>query len=115
MRWQVTERRLRRTSVFLVLLCLAMLVTGLTVLEPHLDGYVFLAWWFLCFVLTLAAALAALVDILVLRNIGRALDGEFRSGVHSKKRRTDGRDDKTPPDSRAGQGGSTPRPRDQAR
>jgi len=46
-----------------------MLIWGQTVLRPHLDGnaFLFLAYWFVCFVLTLAAIAVALLDIRITR------------------------------------------------
>ena len=71
--WQRTERRLRLSSIVQVLLSLAMLLAGIFLIEPWLEGLLFLAWWFLCFLLALSALLCALLDFLILRRVKRAL------------------------------------------
>jgi membrane protein implicated in regulation of membrane protease activity len=69
--------------------CLAvasgLLIWGQTVLEPILKGVMFLAYWFACFVFTVAAIVIALLDIRAVRRrireeqqklIERTLSGE---------------------------------------
>ena len=50
-------------------LAAGMLIWGQTVLRPYLDhrAFLFLAYWFVCFVLTLVAIAVALLDIRITR------------------------------------------------
>jgi hypothetical protein len=44
-----------------------LLIWGQTILRPYLDGMVFLVYWFICFLLTIAAIVIALLDIRAVR------------------------------------------------
>ena len=61
--------------------CLAvaagMLIWGQTVLKPHLDGLLFLFYWFVCFLFTFAAIIIALLDVRAVRRRTRAEQQEL--------------------------------------
>ena len=44
-----------------------MLIWGQTLLRPYLEGMFFLLYWFICFVMTIAAIIIALLDIRAVR------------------------------------------------
>ncbi|MDB6029145.1 MAG: hypothetical protein JWM68_5368 [Verrucomicrobiales bacterium] len=51
---------------------LLMLILGQTVLDSRLDGTLFIRYWLICFSLTGAAALVALMDILMIKRETKA-------------------------------------------
>jgi hypothetical protein len=66
----LTSADARRRWLGMVCLGLAagLLIWGQTVLKPHLEGILYLAYWALCFLLTICAVVIALWDVRVLRN-----------------------------------------------
>ena len=58
-----TDEWRRWLGLFFLALAGAMVVWGQTLLRPRLAGLVFLAYWLGCFLLTLAAMAAALLDV----------------------------------------------------
>lgn len=53
--------------MFCLAVAAGMLIWGQTVLEPHLKGVMFLAYWLACFTFTVAAIVIALLDIRAVR------------------------------------------------
>ena len=66
----LTPADARRRWLGMVCLGLAagLLIWGQTVLKPHLEGFVYLVYWGLCFFFTFCAVIIALWDLRVLRN-----------------------------------------------
>ncbi len=54
-------------GVFFLTVAAGMLIWGQTILEPHLEGVMFLIYWFLCFLFTALAIATALLDVRALR------------------------------------------------
>lgn len=54
-------------GMFCLLVAGGMLIWGLTVLRPHLRGWGFVAYWFVCFGFTVGAMGFALLDLWVIR------------------------------------------------
>jgi hypothetical protein len=65
------DARRRWFGVFFLILAVGMLIWGQTVLEPHLQGVVYLVYWFGCFLMTLIAVVIALLDVRALRRHSR--------------------------------------------
>ncbi len=56
---------------------LLMLILGQTVLQSRLEGRVYIRYWLICFALTGAAALVALVDLLIIKRETKAEQKEL--------------------------------------
>ena len=54
-----------------------MLILGQSVLKSKLDGRVYIRYWLICFALTGAAALVALVDLLIIKRETKAEQKEL--------------------------------------
>src|SRR5882724_7228505 len=61
----------RWLGIVFLTVAVAMLVAGLTFLEPHLKKVDFLVYWLVCFVFTGLAAITALWDAYVVRRASR--------------------------------------------
>src|SRR6266700_3273309 len=59
--------RRRILGIAFLLLSAGLLLSGLTVLKPKLDGAAFLVFWFACFLFTVAAMMIALMDLQAIR------------------------------------------------
>jgi hypothetical protein len=57
----------RILGIAFLLLSGGLLLLGLTVLKPKLDGAAFLIYWFACFLFTFAAMIVALLDVQAIR------------------------------------------------
>ena len=57
------DSRRRKFGVICLAVPAAMLILGQTAFKSSLDGAAFLAYWFICFLFTLAAMFIALLDI----------------------------------------------------
>jgi|ERR1043166_1926194 hypothetical protein len=57
----------RILGIAFLLLSGGLLLFGLTVFKPKLDGTAFLIYWFACFLFTVAAMLVALLDLQAIR------------------------------------------------
>jgi hypothetical protein len=62
-----TDARRRWLGLMCLGLAAALLIWGQTVLKPHLDGWLYLIYWSLCFLFTIGAIIIALIDIRTLR------------------------------------------------
>jgi hypothetical protein len=56
---------------FCLAMAFGMLVWGQTVLSPHLKGVPFLIYWLFCFLFTVGAMIAALLDLRATRQRSR--------------------------------------------
>ena len=65
------DARRRWFGVFFLIVAVGMLIWGQTVLEPHLNGWAFLLYWFGCFAATMTAIVIALLDVRALRRHSR--------------------------------------------
>jgi MFS family permease len=79
-----TDARRRWFGLLLLGVAAGMLIWGETILKPVLSGWMFMAYWGLCFLITFATILVALIDIRAVRRrtreeqrrlIERTLDG----------------------------------------
>jgi hypothetical protein len=70
-----TDARRRWLGLFCLAVAFGMLVWGQTVLKPHLAGWGYLGYWFVCFFFTIAAIWIALLDV---RAIRRRIRNEHR-------------------------------------
>ena len=61
----------RACGTALIIVCCLMVVLGTTVLSDQLHGPQYLLYWSWCFLITLLAALAALLDLLLVRRAGQ--------------------------------------------
>ena len=91
------DARRRWFGVFFLILAVGMLIWGQTVLEPHLQGVVFLLYWFGCFLLTLIAIGIALLDMRALRRHSREeqrelIERTLSRGERDKSEPPEGRD-----------------------
>ena len=77
-RWQIA---LRIVGAILLTVCAFMVVLGSTILTPQLQGPQFLLYWTWCTLLTLAAIIIALWDMLLVR---RALKRTHREIFHKE-------------------------------
>jgi hypothetical protein len=79
------ERSRRKTMAISVLIAVAMLVAGLTVLRPWLNPHEhpwrFIFFWFACAWETILVLLLALLDLLLLRAQARAARRAFQEEV----------------------------------
>jgi len=79
------ERSRRKTMAISVLVAVAMLVAGLTVLRPWLNPHEhpwrFIFFWFACAWETILVLLLALLDLLLLRAQARAARRAFQEEV----------------------------------
>lgn len=66
MRLNATVRR-RWLGAVVLLIALLMLILGETALQSRLHDFVFLAYWFICFALTVTAIVVAMLDARVMR------------------------------------------------
>lgn len=57
----------RILGIAFLLLSGGLLLLGLTVFKPKLDGTAFLIYWFACFLFTIGAMLVALLDLQAIR------------------------------------------------
>jgi hypothetical protein len=57
----------RILGIAFLLLSGGLLLFGVTVFKPKLDGTAFLIYWFACFLFTVAAMLVALLDLQAIR------------------------------------------------
>jgi len=63
-----TAEALRRWwGAFSLAVASGMLIWGQTILAPHLKGLVFLIYWAVCFLFTMAAIFIALIDLRAIR------------------------------------------------
>ncbi len=91
-RWQIA---LRIVGAILLTVCALMVVLGSTIFAQQLQGPQFLLYWTWCTLLTFAAILIALGDMLLVRRASKRTHRElFRQefmssnlGVKSRKRR----------------------------
>jgi hypothetical protein len=78
------ERSRRKTMALSLLVAVAMLIAGLTVLRPWLNPHEhpgrFILFWFACAWDTLLVLLLALLDLLLVRAQSRAARQAFRDG-----------------------------------
>ena len=65
------QRIVRTLGSMLLTACALMLVLGLTVLADRLHGPRFALYWSWCFLLTVAAIVVALVDMLLIRRASK--------------------------------------------
>lgn len=91
------DARRRWFGVFFLILAAGMLIWGQTVLEPHLQGVVFLLYWFGCFLMTLIAIGIALLDMRALRRHSREeqrelIERTLSRGERDKSEPPEGRD-----------------------
>jgi hypothetical protein len=63
--------RLRRLSVLMLASAGVFLVSGLTLLDGRLRGWVFIVYWLACFGLAFLALIAAFLDLLLVRRAAR--------------------------------------------
>ena len=54
-------------GAFCLAVAAGMLIWGQTVLVPYLKGLIFIIYWFICFLFTIAAILVALIDLRAIR------------------------------------------------
>jgi len=74
---------LRRLSVTLLAVAVAMLIGGFTFLEPRLRGMAFAIYWLGCFAVAGLASIVALLDLLVIRRDARkAQHGLIEDSFH---------------------------------
>ncbi|MGD1020658.1 MAG: hypothetical protein ABSA12_15190 [Verrucomicrobiia bacterium] len=73
-RWQIA---LRIVGAVLLTLCALMVVLGSTVLAPQLQGPRFLLYWTWCTLLTFAAIIIALWDMLLVRRASKRTQREL--------------------------------------
>ncbi len=66
------DMRRRWFGLFFLVVAASMLIWGETILRPWLVGYVFIAYWLICFVMTGLAILVALLDLRATRQRSRA-------------------------------------------
>ena len=57
----------RWLGTFCLALAAGLLIWGQTVLKPHLEGVLYLVYWSLCFLFTIAAIFIALLDVRAVR------------------------------------------------
>ena len=87
--------RHRKLGALALLIALAMLIAGVTVLNPRLEAATFLVYWLACLVLTVFALFTALIDMRVVRHRIREeqrdlLEGaleDIQKEARSKRRR----------------------------
>jgi hypothetical protein len=73
-RWQIA---LRIVGATLLTVCALMVVLGSTILAPQLQGPQFLLYWIWCSLLTLAAIIIALWDMLLVRRASKRIHREL--------------------------------------
>lgn len=61
------ERRLRYYSLILLALAVAMLLSGLSFLEPYLAGWIFVVYWLVCLALTCGVIVVAMLELRAIR------------------------------------------------
>ena len=61
------DRHRRKLGILCLAVPAGMVVLGQTILKPRLDGLAFLAYWFICFLFTIAAIFIALLDLRAVR------------------------------------------------
>lgn len=61
----------RWLGAFCLAVAAGLLIWGQTVLQPHLRGFWFVAYWAFCFLFTLAAIVIALLDVRAVRRRAR--------------------------------------------
>ncbi len=66
MNWNAKARR-RWFGALCLLTAIAMLIAGETLLDEHLGGIWFVGYWFACFMFTILAICAAMLDARALR------------------------------------------------
>lgn len=67
---RVIERR-RWFGLFFLISACGMMIWGFTLLDPHLRGWWYVAYWTACMILTLLALATALLDLLLVRQASR--------------------------------------------
>jgi sterol desaturase/sphingolipid hydroxylase (fatty acid hydroxylase superfamily) len=73
-RWQIA---LRIVGAILLFVCALMVILGSTVLAPQLQGPRFLLYWTWCTLLTLAAIIISLWDMLLVRRASKRTQREL--------------------------------------
>lgn len=73
-RWQVA---LRIVGAILLFVCALMVILGSTVLAPQLHGPQYLLYWIWCTLLTIAAVIIALWDMLLVRRASKRTHREL--------------------------------------
>ncbi|HVM62754.1 MAG TPA: hypothetical protein VMV72_17965 [Verrucomicrobiae bacterium] len=73
-RWHIT---LRIVGAILLTACALMVILGATVLANRLEGLQFLVYWTWCMLLTIAAVIIALWDLLLIRRISKRTHREL--------------------------------------
>ena len=61
------QKQLRRCSLVLLASVLAMLVSGLSFLKPHLVGWIFVVYWLVCLALTCTVIIVTLLELRAIR------------------------------------------------
>lgn len=78
-------------GAFCLAVAAGMLIWGQTVLVPYLKGMVFLIYWFICFLFTIAAIFIALFD---LRSIRQRVRNEHTELIEKTLREIETGDEK---------------------
>jgi hypothetical protein len=64
------KRIVRAAGTILITACAGMVVLGVTVLSDQLQGPRYVLYWSWCFLITAAALLVALIDMVMIRRAG---------------------------------------------
>lgn len=104
-----TKTRRRWFGALCLLVAITMLVAGETVLQGRLGALAYLAWWLGCFVVTVLAACAALLDARAVRqessDAQRALFESTLEKIREEKaRKASGSNIQAPSDEHSAQG-----------
>ena len=67
----------RWLGTFFLIMAAGLLIWGQTVLQPVLAGFGFIAYWTTCFIFTLLAIIAALLDVHAMRRHAREAQREL--------------------------------------
>jgi hypothetical protein len=79
----------RTVGVILISTCVAMVILGVTVFSDELQGPQYALYWSWCFLITAAALLVALCDMVFIRRASRQRRHElFRQQFATKNSRT---------------------------
>ena len=91
------DRRRRWFGLLYLLLAGGMLIWGLTLLHPHLDGWLFILYWLTCFAFTFLAILVALLDLWIVRIRSRQQQNHLTKDVLNRDSRKKPRSKDAPP------------------